>query len=254
MGWTGTGMGRPQVTRRKPRPVGRVWRVFKWCGRGVGIAVVELQLAALPSVALGAAAMVATLSSLVLAAAVAAVVAGVVLVGTWRWQLQLQPLCRVVLIGVGSCSCSCCCHVILVGRGSCSCSRCCRQRDDECPDVAVGRYVTGTHGSCSREPIPVATGTGLVRVWVRVQLELPVGYPCYALRITPLLMFRVIEEVVVGRDNADGKNNSSTCVSSKKGGCGRQRQCRWPQPGNSRAYNLSTEMRRETKKRLVIEM
>ena len=100
MGWTGMGAGRPQVTHQKPRPVGRVWRVFKWCSRGVGIAVVELQPAVLSSVALGAAAVVATLSSLVLAAAVAAavaaVVAGVVLVGTWRWQLQLQLLlpCR----------------------------------------------------------------------------------------------------------------------------------------------------------------
>jgi len=72
--------------------MGQVWRVFKWCRRGVGIAVVELQPAALSSVALGAAAMVATLSLLVLAAAVAAVVASVVLIGTWCWQLQLQLL------------------------------------------------------------------------------------------------------------------------------------------------------------------
>jgi len=140
----GTGMGRPQVTRRKPRPVGRVWRVFKWCGRGVEIAVVELQ-PALSSVALGAAAVVATSSSLVLAAVVAAVVAGVVLIGTWCWQLQLQLLlpchprwhgqlqavvASVILVGVGSCSC--CCRIVLVGVGSCSC--CCRQcdeRDDE---------------------------------------------------------------------------------------------------------------------------
>jgi len=122
--------------------VGRVWQVFKWCGRGVGIVVVELQPAVLSSVALGAAAVVATSSSLVLAAAVAAVVAGVVLVGTWCWQLQLQlllPCCprwhrqlqavvaSIILVGVGSCSCSRCCHVVLVGRGSYSCSRCCRR-------------------------------------------------------------------------------------------------------------------------------
>ena len=155
--------------------------------------------AALSSLALAAAAaaVVAMLSSLAGAAAAAAVVA-----------------VSSSLAGAGAAVAA---GVILIGRGSCSCSRCCWQRDDECLDVAVGRYVTGTHGSCLREPIPVATGTGLARVWVRVQLELPVGYPCYALRITPPLMFRVIEEVVVGRDNADGKNNSSTCVSINKG-------------------------------------
>ena len=31
------------------------------------------------------------------------------------------------------------------------------------------------------KPIPMLTGTGLVQVWVRVQPELPMGYPCYAL-------------------------------------------------------------------------
>jgi hypothetical protein len=31
-------------------------------------------------------------------------------------------------------------------------------------------------------PVPVATGTGFTRVWVRVEPELPMGYPCYALR------------------------------------------------------------------------
>ena len=30
-------------------------------------------------------------------------------------------------------------------------------------------------------PVPVAAGTGLTRVWVRVEPELPMGYPCHAL-------------------------------------------------------------------------
>ena len=90
----------------------------------MGIAVVELQLAALSSVALGAAAVVATSSLLVLAAAVAPVVAGVVLVGTWRWQLQLQPLLPVSsLLALAAAAAAVVASVVLIasrGRGSCS--------------------------------------------------------------------------------------------------------------------------------------
>ncbi len=32
----------------------------------------------------------------------------------------------------------------------------------------------------------MSMGTGLARVWMQVQLELPVGYPCYALIVTSL--------------------------------------------------------------------
>ena len=67
----------------------------------------------------------------------------------------------------------------------------------------------GTYGSCSREPVPVAMGTGLAQVWVRVQLELPIGYPCYALRTTPPLVFQAKKGVVAGRDNAGGHNQET---------------------------------------------
>ena len=42
-------------------------------------------------------------------------------------------------------------------------------------DVPMGH----THGL----PIPMATGMGFMRVWVRVGPELPMGYPCYALLV-----------------------------------------------------------------------
>jgi len=32
----------------------------------------------------------------------------------------------------------------------------------------------------------MSTGTGLARVWVWVQVELPMGYPCYALALLPV--------------------------------------------------------------------
>src|SRR6266545_6324931 len=38
-----------------------------------------------------------------------------------------------------------------------------------------------TRGSCSRETRTRAHGYGFPRVWVRVELELPMGYPCHAL-------------------------------------------------------------------------
>jgi hypothetical protein len=38
-----------------------------------------------------------------------------------------------------------------------------------------------TRGSCSRETRTRGHGYGFPRVWVRVELELPMGYPCHAL-------------------------------------------------------------------------